>query len=135
GGEAHSLALSGAAGIVAAAEAAAATLPHRADFRGFQKTLPQGEARLASAPLRDLAFSFGLRPGHKTLTPAIERGSAAFTAGVLRGLFDSDGSVQGNQDKGVSVRLAQSDAILLQTAQRMLLRLGIASTLYRNRRT
>src|SRR5205085_3541452 len=68
-------------------------------------------------------------------TPAIERGSAAFTAGVLRGLFDSDGSVQGNQDKGVSVRLAQSDAILLQTAQRMLLRLGIASTLYRNRRT
>jgi ribonucleoside-diphosphate reductase alpha chain len=64
----------------------------------------------------------------------MEQGSSEFAAGVLRGLFDTDGSVQGSQDKGVSVRLSQSDLPLLQAAQRMLLRLGIASSIYRNRR-
>jgi len=125
----------GTAGIMRAAEAAAATLPHRADFQGFQRPLAgRGEARLASAALRDLAFSLGLQPGHKTITPSIEQQSSAFAAGLLRGLFDADGSVQDTQDKGVSIRLAQSDIVLLEGAQRMLLRLGIASRLYRDRR-
>ncbi len=127
---------SGVAGVIEAAEAAAATLAHRADFAGFQRPIAgRGERRLASAALRDLAFSFGLEVGHKTLTPAMERGSSEFVAATLRGLFDADGSVQGTQDKGVSVRLSQSDEALLQSAQRMLLRLGVVSTLYRNRRT
>ena len=122
-------------GIMQAAEAAAATLAHRADFQGFQRPLAnRGEARLASAALRDLAFSLGLSVGNKCITPAIEQQSSAFAAGMLRGLFDADGSVQGTQDKGVSIRLSQSDAELLEGAQRMLLRLGIVSTLYRNRR-
>ena len=126
---------SGAAGIVAAAEAAAATLPHRADFAGFQRPVSgRAEMRMASAPVWHLAHSFGLRPGHKTLTPAIEKSSSACTIGVLRGLFDTDGSVQGTQAKGVSIRLAQSNMALLQAAQRMLLRLGMASTLYTERR-
>jgi ribonucleoside-diphosphate reductase alpha chain len=124
-----------AAGIVAAAEAAAATLHHRADFAGFQRPVAgRAEARLASAPLARLANAWGLEPGRKSLNGRIERGSAAFVGGLLRGLFDADGSVQGAQDKGVSVRLAQSDVDTLLAAQRMLLRLGIASTLYRNRR-
>ncbi len=136
GGEGRSHALTGAAGIIAAAEAAASTLRHRSDFRGFQRAVSdgRGEARMASAPLRDLAFSLGMQPGHKSITPAIERQSSDFAAGLLRGLFDADGSVQGTHEKGVSVRLAQADLQLLQTAQRMLLRLGIASTIYRDRR-
>ncbi|HEY8710073.1 MAG TPA: LAGLIDADG family homing endonuclease, partial [Burkholderiaceae bacterium] len=135
GNGAMSLSLTGAAGVVQAAQAAAATLPHRADFRGFQRPVAgRGEARLASGALRQLALEMGMRPGHKTITPAIEQGSSGFAAGLLRGLFDTDGSVQGSQDKGVSVRLAQSDLALLQSAQRMLLRLGIASTIYQNRR-
>jgi ribonucleoside-diphosphate reductase alpha chain len=118
-----------------AAAAAAATLTHRADFQGWQRPIAaRGEARMASAPLRDLALEMGMRPGHKTITPAMEAGSSAFYAGLLRGLFDADGSVQGAQEKGVSVRLTQADLTLLQAAQRMLLRLGIASTLYRERR-
>ena len=55
----------------------------------------------------------------------MERASSGFYCGFLRGLFDADGSVQGTQAKGVSVRLAQSDLDLLQSVQRMLLRLGI----------
>ena len=128
-------AATGAAGIVAAAETAAATLDHRTDFRGFQRPVAgRAEARLSSVPLARLAERWGMSPGNKTLTPEIERGSSSFVAGVLRGLYDADGSVQGTQGKGVSLRLAQSDETLLLAAQRMLLRLGIASTLYRERR-
>ena len=136
GSGAPAYAATGAAGIIAAAEAAARTLPHRADFRGFQRPVGdgRGEARLASAPLRDLAFAYGMQVGHKTITPAMERASSDFACALLRGLFDADGSVQGTQDKGVSVRLTQSDLATLQAAQRMLLRLGVASTIYRGRK-
>jgi len=129
-------ALNGAAGIVAAAEAAARTLHHRADFRGFQRPVGdgRGEMRMASAALRDLAFEMGMQPGRKSITPVMERASSDFAAGLLLGLFDADGSVQGSQDKGVSVRLTQSDPALLKTVQRMLLRLGIASTIYSGRK-
>src|SRR5204862_3280171 len=72
-------------------------------------------------------------PGRKTITPAMESASSTFCVGLLRGLFDADGSVQGSQEKGVSVRLTRADAPLLETVQRILLRLGIASTLYRDR--
>ncbi len=128
-------AATGAAGIVRAAEAAAATLRHRADFRGFQRPIAgRGEARMASVALRDLAFGMGMEVGHETITPRMERASSDFGVGVLRGLFDADGSVQDTQDKGVSLRLAQSDLGVLQSAQRMLLRMGIVSTIHENRR-
>src|SRR5262249_10863444 len=65
---------------------------------------------------------------------ALEQASSEAYRGFLRGFFDADGSVQGTQAKGVSVRLAQSDTDRLDAVQRMLLRLGIVSTLYRNRR-
>jgi ribonucleoside-diphosphate reductase alpha chain len=124
-----------AAGIVQAAQAAAFTLTHRADFRGFQRPVAgRGELRMASAALWRLANELGMRPGHKTITPAMEMRSSDFAAGLLRGLFDTDGSVQGSQDKGVSVRLAQSDLPLLQSVQRLLLRFGVAATIYQNRR-
>jgi ribonucleoside-diphosphate reductase alpha chain len=65
----------------------------------------------------------------------MERASSDFYRGFLRGFFDTDGSVQGHQAKGVSVRLAQSDLGRLQAVQRMLLRVGIASRIHRDRRT
>jgi ribonucleoside-diphosphate reductase alpha chain len=124
-----------ASGIMRAAEQAAATLSHRADFRGWQRPIDgRGEVRMVSGALRQLALELGMAPGHKTLTEAMERASSAFCAGLLRGLFDADGSVQGTQGKGVSVRLTQADATVLQASQRLLLRLGIASTIYRNRK-
>jgi ribonucleoside-diphosphate reductase alpha chain len=130
-----SFAATGAGGIVQAAEAATATLTHRADFGGFQRPVAgRGEARMASAAVRHLAHEMGMRPGHKTLTAEMEKASSAFAVGLLRGLFDTDGSVQGSTEKGVSVRLAQSELALLQAVQRMLLRLGIVATLYANRR-
>ena len=124
-----------ASGIMRAVEQAISTLPHRSDFRGWQRPIASvGECRLASAPLRDLALELGAAPGRKTLTPQMEACSSDFCCGLLRGLFDADGSVQGSQDKGVSVRLTQVDLAVLESAQRMLLRLGVAGTIYRERR-
>jgi ribonucleotide reductase, class II len=89
---------------------------------------------VSSAGLRKLAAEFDICHGHKTITPKVEAASYEFYCGFLRGLFDADGSVQGTQQKGISVRLAQSNLELLEAVQRMLLRLGIASTIYQNRR-
>ncbi len=113
---------------------AARTLPHRVDFMGWVDVEGRNEHRLSLAALKTLAERLGMRPGNKAITPLLEQTSSDFYRGFLRGLFDADGSVQGSQAKGVSVRLAQSDAVRLEAVQRMLLRLGIRSTLYRNRR-
>ena len=112
----------------------AQALPHRSDFVGWMEVEGRGEHRLKLAALRDLAFELGMAPGDKSINPAVEKTSSDFHRGFLRGLFDADGSVQGSQAKGVSVRLAQSDLSRLEAAQRMLQRLGIISTIYRNRR-
>ena len=105
----------------------------RSDFTGWMPVAGRSEWRLKSASLRDLALSVGMTPGDKPITPALERASSEACRAFLRGFFDADGSVQGSQEKGVSVRLAQSDRKRLEAAQRMLLRLGIPSALYARR--
>jgi ribonucleoside-diphosphate reductase alpha chain len=124
----------GARSLIDAVSEAVQTLHHRADFSGWHQVSGRPEWRLTSAPLRDLAESFGLRAGAKRPGKLIEQASASFYRGFLRGLFDTDGSVQGSQDKGISVRLAQSDLETLECGQRMLLRLGIVATIYAERR-
>jgi ribonucleoside-diphosphate reductase alpha chain len=125
----------GAASVMDGAEKAARTLHHRADFGGFQSGVQgRAEFRLSSAALRDLALSLDVKPGAKRVSDAIETCSTEFYRGFLRGFFDADGSVQGTQAKGISVRLTQVDLENLIRVQRMLLRLGIASSIYRNRK-
>ena len=124
---------SGVTALMAEALRCAQTLPHRADFAGWSEVPGRGEWRLKSAALRDLARGLGMA-GDKAITPALEQVSSAACRGFLRGLFDADGSVQGSQAKGVSLRLAQSDLARLEAVQRMLLRLGIPSRIYRERR-
>ena len=120
----------GVEGIMHAALGAAMRFPHRMDFRGWIEVPGRGEYRLSLGALKLLAEAHGMRPRGKHITPAIERRSSAFHRAFLRGLFDADGSVQGTQAKGVSVRLSQSNRDDLLAVQRMLLRLGIASTIY-----
>ncbi len=90
---------------------------------------------VSSANLAKLANSFGLYQHLKVITPEVEQASYEFYRGFLRGLFDADGSVQGTQQKGVSVRLAQSNLETLKIVQRMLARLGIISTIYQESRS
>ena len=117
-----------------AALGAAMRLSHRADFQGWIEIPGRGEYRLSFGGLKQLAEAHGLHPRAKHIIPAIERRSSAFHRAFLRGLFDADGSVQGTQETGVSVRLSQSNRDDSLAAQRMLLRLGIASTIYADRR-
>ena len=124
----------GVQAVMACAEAAARDLPHSQDFNGWQSVAGRNEYRMSTASLKQLALDMGMQPGDKPITPALEQSSSAACVGFLRGFFDADGSVQGTQKKGVSVRLAQSDLPRLEAAQRMLLRLGIASSIYKNRR-
>ncbi|MCH6576376.1 MAG: ribonucleoside reductase [Proteobacteria bacterium] len=124
----------GVMGIMARAEEAARTLPSRSDFTGWIPVPGRGEHRLAIAALKHLAKALGMAPGNKAITAAMERASSAFYRGFLRGLFDADGSVQGTQAKGVSIRLSQSNRATLEAVQRMLLRLGIYSRIYGDRR-
>jgi len=125
---------SGAHALMSEALRCARTLPHRADFNGWSEVQGRDEWRMKSAALRDLAFELGMSVGDKAITPALEKASSDAYRGFLRGFFDADGSVQGSQAKGVSVRLAQSDMARLEGVQRMLLRLGIPSRIYRDRR-
>ena len=124
----------GTRGVMEEAVRCAHTLPHRRDFKGWMEIAGRGESRLALSSLRDLALECGMAPGNKVISPQVEQGSSDFYQGFLRGFFDTDGSVQGGQTKGISVRLGQSDLPRLEAVQRMLLRLGVVSTIYRNRR-
>ncbi len=122
----------GAEGVVTASLGVARALPRRRDFRDWVQAHADGW-RLALGAVKSVALSLGLKPGRKGITPALERTSSDFYRGFLRGLFDTGGSVQGTQAKGVSIRLSQSDPELLRGVQRMLLRLGMLSRLYLRR--
>ena len=121
-------------GVMEAALAFARELPHRSDFAGWSEVSGRNEWRMSPGALRAVCEDLGMAPGAKRITPEAERCSSDFSRGLLGGLFDADGSVQGRQAKGVSIRLSQSDLGTLEAVQRMLLRHGIASTIYRNRR-
>lgn len=86
-----------------------------------------------SVKLSELAEEFGISENknidrHKILSTSFE-----FQRGFLRGFFDADGSVQGSQNKGVSVRLGTVRLDHLKLVQEMLIHMGINSTIYQNR--
>ncbi|MBM4235177.1 MAG: ribonucleoside reductase class II [Firmicutes bacterium] len=125
----------GSSGMMEAAFSAAKSMPHRTDFKGWWKVSERNEYHMSLAALKKLALNLGMRPGDKAITSYLETGTSSdFTRGFLRGFFDADGSVQGSQEKGLSIRLSQSSIKRLEAAQRMLARFGIISTIYLNRR-
>ena len=124
----------GSKSIRALAYSYAKSLPHRSDFLGWTEVKGREEYRMATGHLKKISHELGMNTGSKGVTERIEKTSSDFYRGFLRGLFDADSSVQGSQTKGVSIRLAQSTLETLKAVQRMLLRLGISSTIYVNRR-
>ncbi len=125
----------GAKSVMMEAKKTALTLPHRRDFKGFIKISDTTkEHRLKLASIRNLAKEYGILPGNKTLTDEIEKTGYEFYRGFLRGIFDADGTVIGNLKKGISIRLWQNDLNTLKIIQRMLLRMGIVSSIYEKRK-
>lgn len=102
----------------------------RADFKGWSGPRGNGVSVLSTSNLTQIANHYGVRQYNKKITCTIETLSSQFYIGLLRGLFDTDGSVQGSHSKGISIRLSQSDLPLLEAVQRMLARLGINSHIY-----
>ncbi len=123
----------GAESIRETVAAAASCLTRRADHQGWHAVAGRGEYRFKSSGLLALAAQFGMHDA-KGVTQEVEQASSGFYKGFLRGFFDADGSVQGSQEKGISVRLAQSELPALEAVQRMLARMGIVSTIYPYRR-
>jgi len=124
----------GVQSVMQAALEATQSFKIRNDFKGWTEISDRNEYRMSFSGLKDLAMELDISPGNKQISPILENASSDFYCGFLRGFFDADGSVQGEQSKGISIRLAQSDLLRLEAVQRMLLRLGITSTIYRNRR-
>jgi ribonucleoside-diphosphate reductase alpha chain len=132
------------------AQQAGLPLGHRQGHGGIMAAASQG-ARAGASPrhARTRAGAWaeerGLSRGHwgnlatalpspttanaKAILPALERRSSAFYRGFLRGLFDAAGYVRCHPRQGVRIGLALGDRRWLQAVQRMLLRLGIVSTI------
>lgn len=106
---------------------------YRKDFLGFQKETKVGYRRMRLKALKDLALNYRLNQNNKIITPEIEKTSFRFHCGFLKGMFDTDGSVQGNLKKGVSIRIWQSNLNNIKALQRMLQRVGIISKIYKRK--
>ncbi len=79
-----------------------------------------------------VASKFGLEPGFQEITPEVEKASYEFYRGFLKSLFDANGNINITESKEIIIQLAQSNLSNLAAIQRMLLRLGIAATIYQN---
>jgi ribonucleotide reductase class II len=98
------------------------------DWRQMSGT-SSNQWRLQSTVVGQLGRRFGIERGNKTVTSAVEQSSSAFHRGFLRGLFDTDGHVEGFPKRGgMSIRLTSSDREMLAGVQRMLGHLGIKSS-------
>lgn len=101
-------------------------LQHRSDWSGWHEQFQPDKFRLQSKALTDLAASYGIVPGNKTITKKVMEAHEDFRRGFLRGLFDADGHIEGESTgSGIHVILSQSDSELLSNARIMLLDLGI----------
>ncbi|WIV67905.1 LAGLIDADG family homing endonuclease [Natrialbaceae archaeon AArc-T1-2] len=99
-------------------------------YRGAQAI----EQRIRSTRLYEYAEEVGLTEDKLQVPDTVMRGSEEMARGFLQSLFTADGCVQGNVEKGVSVRLWSSDGDLLGDVQQLLLNFGIASKIYKNRK-
>jgi ribonucleoside-diphosphate reductase alpha chain len=99
------------------------------DYRGAQAV----EQRIRSTRLYEYAEQAGLVEEKLQIPDAVMRGSEEMARGFLQALFTAGGCVQGNVEKGNSVRLWSSECDLLEETQQLLLNFGIASKVYENR--
>jgi len=112
-----------------ALSSAIATLdpPRRIDAVGWRTAVAGKQEHLSIR--REWVEEYVALEKGKYALPSVEGTSGMFHRGFLRGLFDTDGHIEGTTEKGFSVRLGQSNLQTLEITQRMLLRLGIKSVI------
>lgn len=90
---------------------------------------------VASERLEKLANAMGVYKENSHRIPEfVWQGTKDMQRGFLQTLFSADGAVLENKEKGISVRLSQSNLELLQEVQLILLNFGIFSKIYQNTR-
>lgn len=92
------------------------------------------ETRISSERLYKVAEENGLIENKLQVPKQVLCGSENMQLGFLQTLFSADGTVSGNVEKGLSVRLTSVSIELLEGVQKLLLNFGIASKIYLNRR-
>jgi ribonucleotide reductase class II len=103
----------------------------RSGFKGVNNSCGD-TITVANKTLTEIGINYLVKG--KNIDSCLENNSSNFYRGFIRGFFDADGTVLVNQQKGNSVRLANNNLHNLKTIQRMLLRLGIACSIYKNRK-
>ena len=99
---------------------------------GSLKVADREETRVESAHL-SLMTDPELSVNKLQVPPAVFRGNHDMQQGFLAALFTADGSVQGTQEQGVSIRLASISQQLLVGTQQLLLNFGIYSRIDKDR--
>ncbi|MFP4051548.1 MAG: LAGLIDADG family homing endonuclease, partial [Thermoplasmata archaeon] len=92
------------------------------------------EQGIRSERLYEITERYGLNENKLQVPDKLLSASKDTAKGFLKGLFTADGSVQGSNEKGVSVRLSNSELNLLKEVQQLLLGFGISSKIYEERR-
>lgn len=110
--------------------------PNRSYTVGVIDVKDRDEARVQSERLRTLVAEFGLVDNKHQVPEIVFKGTEDMQRGFLQALFTADGSVQYNADKqSSSIRLASNQVDILENVQIILGNFGIASRIYKNRRT
>ncbi len=99
----------------------------------MQQIKEREESRVESTRLVSL-IDAELFTNKLQVPPSVFKSNQAMQKSFVSALFTADGSIQGTQEKGFSVRLTSVSQILLEGVQRLLLNFGIASCIYKNRR-
>jgi ribonucleoside-diphosphate reductase alpha chain len=115
----------GGNGLIKESEKYASNLLLRSDWKGWRERPDYFVMSVGNK----LPNKFGIVWGNKVVTQSIETSSYNFHCGFLRGYFDTDGHIEGSQDKGYSVRLGSSNYDNLIKVQIMLSHLGIKSVI------
>ena len=105
----------------------------RSDFKGLNLARTEdayNKYRANCTALTELTNKYGVKALEKKV---YEKGSYDFTRGMLQALFDTDGTVLYNQQKGNSIRISQVHLERLEAIQRLLNFMGINSVIYKNR--
>jgi intein/homing endonuclease len=111
----------------------ASGLKIKSNLKGYKLNEVNDSRTVGCVALNELAEPL-LEPLTKNLLKCVETMSSDFYRGLLSGLFDADGTVCKNKNKGIGVRLSQCNLPRLHIVQRMLARLGIISSIYRDRK-
>jgi len=117
-------------------------LPHRDDFKGWYIVDKKDNNEInilyhmKCTYLRQICSRLKINYYNKTITTEVEKCSSNFYKGFIRGLFDTDGTISlpNNKKGSYYISLSQSNLEFMKALQRMLLRLGIYSTIYKDRK-